>query len=85
MIKTFAGLSLFTMASVSAFPVYAGDMSASENTNKTSTVDPSGPKPATSGARPASPGTVGAMNNTEAGSFTASKADQDKDLTKTTK
>ncbi len=49
------------------------------STDATSNVDH---KPQTKDGK-ASPGTVGAMNNgVEGGSFTASKADQGKDLTK---
>ena len=63
------------LAATFAVPVaYAGDKS----NDKTSNVDH---KMETKGGK-ASPGTVGAMNNNPAGSsFTASRADQKKNLT----
>lgn len=54
---------------------YAGDPSKDASSNVDHKVQTKDGK--------ASPGTTGAMNNgTEGGSFTASKADQDKNLTK---
>ena len=69
--------STLALAATLAIPAvaYAGDASMDKSSNvdhKTSTKDGK-----------ASPGTVGAMNNgAEGGSFTASKTDQKKDLTK---
>ena len=68
------GLSLFSFGVLRAV---AGD--APQQTDKSSKVDPAGPKGSNTGARPSSPGTVGAMDQAGGGSFTASKADGKKD------
>ena len=77
MIKLASALLLAATLVAPMSSAYAGDPAK----DKTSNVDPKATVP---GGNKASPGTVGAMNNSaESGSFTASKADQEKNLTKT--
>ena len=77
MIKSTIATLLLGTSLVCASPVFAGpsnDTSSSVDTPNATAAQPKAHAP--------SPGTVGAMNGTEGGSFTASKADQDKNLTK---
>ena len=76
MIKLASALVLAATLVAPMGAAYAGDTAK----DKTSNVDPKATAP---GGKKESPGTVGAMNNNaEGGSFTASKADQEKNLTK---
>ena len=76
MIKLASTLILAATLVLPMSAAFAGDSAK----DKTSNVDPQATAP---GGKKESPGTVGAMNNNaEGGTFTASKADRDKNLTK---